>query len=343
MGVNGLSQFVKNKIPAAVERTTAKKFTGKKLAIDVSVMGHRFIHRAYPLAIKEDLNLLPYRDPTSPPDWVDYDRLWSLWFGLFMTFVEEVISCGITPVFIFDGKAPETKKGTKEAREASKHKVRTELDMCRSEWDSTPVLDRSSTQGKALRKALEKNTVMPPNAFDNLRKALINRGIPAMRAIGEADALCAALSIEGVVEGVISNDSDLLLYGVKTVIFEWSSTFSMDAETGKYYTHVSLYNLDTVLSQLLIDQRQLVDMGLLCGTDHNKGVHRIGPAKGHAMVYHNYTYPPEVEAEFALIRPIFAYVNSKELIDGGEYYSLDVDKLKEEGGSIVKWLDNFLV
>ena len=42
-------------------------------------------------------------------------------------------------------------------------------------------------------------------------------GIPYLNSIGEAEAYCALLNNRGLVEGVLTDDTDALLYGATTV------------------------------------------------------------------------------------------------------------------------------
>ena len=42
-------------------------------------------------------------------------------------------------------------------------------------------------------------------------------GIPYLTSSGEAEAYCAVLNSEGLVHGVLTDDTDALLYGASTV------------------------------------------------------------------------------------------------------------------------------
>ena len=42
-------------------------------------------------------------------------------------------------------------------------------------------------------------------------------GIPYLNSIGEAEAYCALLNNQGLAEGVLTDDTDALLYGATTV------------------------------------------------------------------------------------------------------------------------------
>lgn len=42
-------------------------------------------------------------------------------------------------------------------------------------------------------------------------------GVPWVTAAGEAEAMCAYLDSQGLVDGCITNDGDVFLYGAQTV------------------------------------------------------------------------------------------------------------------------------
>jgi len=59
-------------------------------------------------------------------------------------------------------------------------------------------------------------------ACQDCQRMLQLLGVPVVRAKAEGEALCALLSQRGVVDGVISNDGDCLLFGAKTVYTKFS-------------------------------------------------------------------------------------------------------------------------
>jgi flap endonuclease GEN len=81
-------------------------------------------------------------------------------------------------------------------------------------------------------------------ACNDCQKMLELLGVPVVRAKAEGEALCALLSQRGIVDGVISNDGDCLLFGAKTV-----------------YTKFSIENLDNgnVIRYDLEDLRAVVE------------------------------------------------------------------------------------
>eukprot|EP00980_Cylindrotheca_fusiformis_P019097 scaffold6440_cov124-Cylindrotheca_fusiformis.AAC.11 len=60
------------------------------------------------------------------------------------------------------------------------------------------------------------------NACQRCEEMLGLLGVPVVRAKAEGEALCALLSQQGIVDGVISNDGDCLLYGAKVLYTKFS-------------------------------------------------------------------------------------------------------------------------
>jgi hypothetical protein len=61
------------------------------------------------------------------------------------------------------------------------------------------------------------------DASDRCEAMLRALGVPVARAEAEGEALCALLDSSGLVDGVISNDGDCLLYGARTVYSNFTS------------------------------------------------------------------------------------------------------------------------
>ena len=61
------------------------------------------------------------------------------------------------------------------------------------------------------------------DASDRCKAMLRALGVPVARAKAEGEALCALLDSSALVDGVISNDGDCLLYGARTVYSNFTS------------------------------------------------------------------------------------------------------------------------
>lgn len=90
----------------------------------------------------------------------------------------------------------------------------------------------------------------PPSEL--FRDTLTNIGLPWHQAPAEAEAECAKMEMEGVVDGVWSEDGDALAFGCKTLI-KFQPKVVSSTENGenvrKSKTHFKIYKLDNLKSQ----------------------------------------------------------------------------------------------
>ena len=91
-------------------------------------------------------------------------------------------------------------------------------------------------------------------------------GVPFVVAPMEAEAQCAALEAAGIVDAVITDDSDAFLFGAKSV-------FKNIFEDKKY---VEVYRAEDVEKELGLDRQDLIRAALLLGSDYTSGVKGVG-------------------------------------------------------------------
>ncbi len=93
-------------------------------------------------------------------------------------------------------------------------------------------------------------------------------GIPYIEAYGEGEAQAAYLVENGDAWAVASQDYDCLLFGAKRVV----RNLAINSNLGD----LEYYNLKRVLDELGINREQLIDMGILIGTDFSEGLKGVG-------------------------------------------------------------------
>lgn len=91
-------------------------------------------------------------------------------------------------------------------------------------------------------------------------------GCPYIIAPMEAEAQCAALEEAGLVDGVITDDSDAFLFGSRMV---YKNIF----DDRKF---VEVYRLDDVTREMGLDRQDLIRSALLLGSDYTNGVRGVG-------------------------------------------------------------------
>eukprot|EP00750_Incisomonas_marina_P026878 INCI5959.4.p1 GENE.INCI5959.4~~INCI5959.4.p1 ORF type:complete len:1390 (-),score=299.17 INCI5959.4:1366-5535(-) len=91
-------------------------------------------------------------------------------------------------------------------------------------------------------------------------------GIPFVVAPGEAEAQCAQLEMQGLVDGIITEDSDVFLFGAHTV---YKNFFADKRE-------VEVYSSAKLRSELGLGRSQTIALALMLGSDYTLGVKGIG-------------------------------------------------------------------
>ena len=178
-----------------------------------------------------------------------------------------MIEKGIKPIYVFDGISSELKSETQQKR----REVREEAEKIYKE-----ALEKGETE--KARKYAMRSSKLSSDIIQSSKKLLRLMGIPYVDAKGEGEAQAAYLVAKGDAYAVASQDYDCLLFGAKRVV----RNLAINSNLG----NIEYYELKKVLSQLKITQEQLIDMGILIGTDFSQGMKGIG-AKTALKLAHN--------------------------------------------------------
>ncbi|KAF2812616.1 uncharacterized protein BDZ99DRAFT_569265 [Mytilinidion resinicola] len=109
-----------------------------------------------------------------------------------------------------------------------------------------------------------------------LAKQLLKQfGFPMHLAPGEAEAECALLQREGIVDAVLSEDVDTLMFGSGLTLRNWSA----EAKSSKVPTHVNIYDADkTKNGKSGLDCEGMILVALMSGGDYiPEGIPNCGP------------------------------------------------------------------
>ncbi|KAK6183560.1 hypothetical protein SNE40_011017 [Patella caerulea] len=185
MGIQGLLPFLK-KIHKAVN---ISQFKGCTVAIDAYCWLHRGAFAcADKLALGEKTDMYVY---------------------YCMKYVDYMLKCGIKPILVFDGchlpSKKEVEKSRRERRDLNRKKAAEFL--------------REGRRAEA-RDCLQKCIDITPQMALELMNVCRDRGVDCIVAPYEADAQLAYLNKSGIAQVIITEDSDLLLFGCKQVMFK---------------------------------------------------------------------------------------------------------------------------
>ena len=269
MGIKNLNNFLRKKNPSLFHIIPMSDFAYKKIAIDTSLYLYKFKAISKENWIKHLLNMIASL------------RL-------------HQIHC----VFIFDGKSPPAKRQELENRQNARLKLNKrieELEKAVINYELTGTIDTclsklltKNKQRRLLKKTAiditwvkqkieqKKNnyiTVIPED-FDNIKKILKSLSIPYYVAPWEAEKMCSKLCKDGLVDAVLSDDTDVIAYGspiLLTKINTWTSTFVQ-------------IKIDEIKSSLEFTYPQILDFCIMCGTDYNQNIPKIGPVTSYSYI-----------------------------------------------------------
>ncbi|XP_075851627.1 exonuclease 1 isoform X3 [Microcebus murinus] len=185
MGIQGLLQFIKE----ASEPIHVRKYKGQVVAVDT----YCWLHKGA-IACAEKL---AKGEPT--------DR----YVGFCMKFLNMLLSHGIKPILIFDGcTLPSKKEVEKSRRERRQANLLKGKQLLRE--------GKVSEARECFTRAINITHAMAHKVI----KAARSQGVDCLVAPYEADAQLAYLNKAGIVQAIITEDSDLLAFGCKKVILK---------------------------------------------------------------------------------------------------------------------------
>ncbi|KAJ8615324.1 hypothetical protein MRB53_034696 [Persea americana] len=162
-----------------------------------------------------------------------------------------LIALNCSLIFVTDGSIPAIKLSTYRQRLGSSSEV------------SRVELNSQSTSSLPRNKGSEFSCMVKEAKILGL--AL---GIPCLDGLEEAEAECALLNAESLCDGCFSADSDVFLFGAKTVYRDICL-----GESG----YVICYEMEEIERKLGFGRNSLISLALLLGGDYSQGVHGIGP------------------------------------------------------------------
>lgn len=195
--------------------------------------------------------------------------------GLFYRNVN-LLSLGIKPAYVFDGKPPSLKYAEIERRRQVKR-------------EATVKYEEALKEGRMedARKYAQFTSVIQDYMIEDAKKLLDSLGIPHIDAPSEGEATAAILTINGTAYASASQDYDSLLFGAKRLIRNLTVSGRRKLPNKQIFINVEpeIITLDQTLQTLGINREQLVDIGILIGTDFNPdGFKGIGPKTALKMI-----------------------------------------------------------
>ncbi len=239
-----------------VPRTVVKleDLGGKSIAIDAYNALYQF------LAIIRQPDGTPLKDSTG--------RVTSHLSGLLYR-TSNLVEMGIKPIYVFDGKPPSLKEVEIQRRAKIKQDAQVKYERAIKEGK----IEEARTYAQATSKLKDYMT-------EDSKRLLNLMGIPWIQAPSEGEAQAAHLAKRGDADYCASQDYDSLLFGAPKLIRNVTISGKRRLPSKNVVIDVvpEIVELERVLKECGISYEQLVDVGILIGTDFNPdGIEGLGP------------------------------------------------------------------
>jgi len=319
MGIKNLHHFLRKTCPSVYSTVPISKYAFKKIAIDTSIF------------------MCKYKSSNG-----------NSYIDSFLHLISVLRYNEVHFVFVYDTKAPPEKdlerKQRLEARE--KNKVRVERIMetwynYKQEHSLTEesILENTSlsiedevllgfivklmdTDNTISIKKIDleihklQNSILSIRTEDfNLTKEFFKAcNIPFIDAEGEAEATCASLVRQGLVTAVLTEDTDVLAYKAPIMLHK------MDILKGTFME----IDYEEILNQLQFTDSQFLDFCIMCGTDYNTNIFKIGPDKAYKLLQQHGSIEAIQEANPNISISTLNYEKTRSLFDHNVNYNINI-------------------
>lgn len=229
--------------------------------------------------------LRPHRKPldptTIPKGLIGVDALSVLYkfrgdTDAILTFLEP-FKANATFLFVFDGKAPETKKDEVDSRRTKRNDAKEEATVLKAYLDDPET--RIALEERDRKVIERKIHILENGAWFMTRDAryafqdvLHHRGIQFVKAKGEADDVLMSLWSDHKLIGIISADMDFLVAGVERL---WIPGM-----------HAEEVRLSAILEKEELSMSAFMDAAILCGVSTGYTFVNMYPQKAFTFMRH---------------------------------------------------------
>ena len=262
MGIRGLNKIIKRVAPHIIREKIIQSYTHSSIAIDSSILLYKY---RYACKDSEDSHI--------------------------HGFIQRVcfyLKRGILPIFVFDGIPPNAKQQVLEKRVKQKNKIEEKI-QCLVEQlkptstnvqtlHTTPTPQEEEIIQEEITKLSKQVTYVTRSHRQECKYLLRLMGIPMIEAHGEAEATCAALQKNKLVDYTFTEDTDALTFGSPIVL-----------RSARKLEKVIEVQLEELLHNLNLNMNEFIDFCILCGCDYCTTIPKIGPVTSLSLVQEHST------------------------------------------------------
>jgi len=243
-----------NELVKGVKKTiTFENLLNKQIAIDAFNTIYQF------LAIIRQKDGTPLKD---------FDgNITSHLSGLFYRTIN-FLEHNIKPIYVFDGIPSELKFKTIKERRKVKEVAKEKM-----------VIAQENEDFGEAKKYAQMTSKLDTDMIEESKKLISYLGIPIIEASSEGEAQSAFLVENGDAWACASQDYDTLLFGGERLLRNFAVSRSKKVKNTTITLDIEYISLSKFLDSLNISREQLIEMGILIGTDFFPGVKGIGQHK----------------------------------------------------------------
>ncbi|UCD01299.1 MAG: flap endonuclease-1 [Promethearchaeota archaeon] len=248
-----------NELVKQVKRTiTFENLFKKSIAIDAFNTIYQF------------LAIIRQRDGTPLKDY--QGNITSHLSGLFYRTIN-FLEHSVKPIYVFDGIPSELKLGTIRERKKIKEEARKKMIKAQDDEDF-----------REAKKFAQLTSKLDSDMIEESKKLIEYMGIPIIQASSEGEAQSAYLVEVNDAWACASQDYDTLLFGGERLIRNFAISRSKKVRDTTVTLEIEYISLAKFLSNLGITREQLIDMGILIGTDFFPGIKGIGQKTAYDLI-----------------------------------------------------------
>jgi len=305
MGIKNLKVILNQKCQPAINNRKLDSYRGMILGIDISIFLYKYLYNNDDHI--EGLTRLTLR----------------------------LLKNHITPVFIFDGKPPVEKNETLQTRRdkrdflnVKKNLIENCINFDKNNFDEfkkniMEYIEKNDNlyniSDEEIKSLFEKSVEDLEEDSEKLKKKIIYVtqkhiessknlfdlfGIPYIHAPCEAESLLAILCKKNIIDGCISEDTDILANGG----FLFLRNFNADKN------NIEEYCLEGILNSLELTYDEFIDMCILCGCDYTTKIYGMGSITAYKIIFKYKNIENFIQNNQKFVIPEnFDYIKAREL------------------------------
>jgi 5'-3' exonuclease len=228
MGIRDLNRYISDRCSKrAIARKPLLVLRNKTIVVDTSIYLYKYVGQSSLLS--------------------SFERM-----------IELFQNYNITPIFIFDGKAPIEKRGLLRERNRLKKTAEHEYNALQEKLMNTITHDEKASLEKKMELLKTQMIRIKPDDIHRVKELFDKQGIQYLDAEGEADQLCASMVLQNRAWASLSDDMDLFVYGCPRVLRH----LSLHNQT------VLFYDFHRILDELSLTATEFRKITVISGTDY---------------------------------------------------------------------------